>query len=224
VADVVAVGSPVLRVAVLVGNEVLRRGLEVMLKEMSTVDLAPRLGSVEDCRTRLRTERFDVLLVSAFDADVLAGLRDQVAAAGTRVLMLVDESAPGDVGRYARLGVDGFLSQQELHAPALREALDRCAAGQVPMPASIARALLAGADQPAPHGRLRPAALTGRETQTLHLLAEGLSNGQIARRLGISGHGAKRLVAGVLLKLGAPNRTAAVVTAIRTGLVDCPPA
>lgn len=62
--------------------------------------------------------------------------------------------------------------------------------------------------------------LTGREDEVVRLLAQGLSNKQIARRLGISSHGVKRIVASLLLKLGAPNRTAAVVTALQTGLIS----
>ncbi len=61
--------------------------------------------------------------------------------------------------------------------------------------------------------------LTAREKQTMALLVKGMSNKQIARGLGISTHGAKRLVTAILLKLGVPNRTAAVVQAISSGLV-----
>jgi DNA-binding CsgD family transcriptional regulator len=47
-----------------------------------------------------------------------------------------------------------------------------------------------------------------------------MSNKQIARRLQISSHGAKRIVASLLMKLDSPNRTMAVVTAINSGLVQ----
>jgi two-component system nitrate/nitrite response regulator NarL len=69
-------------------------------------------------------------------------------------------------------------------------------------------------------GNLRPVSLTARENETLALLAEGLSNKQIARRLRISEHGVKRLVGSLLLKLGSPNRTTAVVTAMKFGIID----
>jgi DNA-binding CsgD family transcriptional regulator len=62
--------------------------------------------------------------------------------------------------------------------------------------------------------------LTDREKETLGLLVEGLSNKQIARRLRISSHGAKRLVASLMAKLDAPNRTTAVVKSIRMGLIQ----
>jgi DNA-binding NarL/FixJ family response regulator len=212
-------GRATLRVAVLIGNEVLRRGLEAIVKGLSTVDLVRRFGAAGELRAYLPAERFDVLLVSEYEAPELAALRESLAAGGTRVLMLVTAPTPEQLRGYATAGVDGFLSQPELGAETLHDALDRCAAGQVPMPASLARALLAAA---VPMNGRRPPALTARETQALALLAEGLSNGQIGRRLGISSHGAKRLVASIMIKLGSANRTTAVVTAIRAGLVEFP--
>jgi two-component system, NarL family, nitrate/nitrite response regulator NarL len=207
--------DPALRVAILVGNEVLRRGLEAIVTGLSTVDTVRRL----DATGQLDAERFDVLLVSEYEADRLDGLREALAVRGTKVLMLITDPAAEDLREYGRMGVDGFLYQQELDADSLRDALARCAAGQVPMPAAVARALLTSVgSRQARVGR--PPALTAREMQALRLLAEGLSNGQIGRRLGISSHGAKRLVASIMIKLGSPNRTTAVVTAIRAGLVD----
>lgn len=66
--------------------------------------------------------------------------------------------------------------------------------------------------------------LTPRERQALKLLADGLSNKQIARRLGISEHGAKRHVGNVLAKLNCPNRTVAVTVALNHGLLAEEPA
>jgi len=74
----------------------------------------------------------------------------------------------------------------------------------------------------APPTRSRPVSLTSREVEALTLLVKGMSNKQIARRLAISGHGAKRLVASILLKLDSPNRTTAAVAAIKAGIIDCP--
>jgi DNA-binding CsgD family transcriptional regulator len=67
----------------------------------------------------------------------------------------------------------------------------------------------------------RPAVrLTPREQQVLVLMVEGLSNKQIGRRLDISFHGAKRLVASILAKLDSPTRTVAVARALREGLYE----
>jgi two-component system, NarL family, nitrate/nitrite response regulator NarL len=61
--------------------------------------------------------------------------------------------------------------------------------------------------------------LTPREHEVLRLLAEGLSNRQLARRLGISEHTAKFHVNAILEKLDASSRTEAVVQAARLGLL-----
>ncbi len=61
--------------------------------------------------------------------------------------------------------------------------------------------------------------LTPRELEVLQLLAEGLPNKAIARRLGISDHTAKFHVNSILSKLGAQSRTEAVVRATRLGLI-----
>lgn len=62
-------------------------------------------------------------------------------------------------------------------------------------------------------------ALTPRELQVLHLLAEGLSNKQIAKRLEISEHTAKFHLAAILSKLGVESRTEAAVRAVQLGLL-----
>lgn len=62
-------------------------------------------------------------------------------------------------------------------------------------------------------------ALTPREFQVLHLLSEGLSNKQIAKRLEVSEHTAKFHVATILSKLGVESRTEAVVRAAQLGLI-----
>ncbi len=145
---------------------------------------------------------------------VAAELRRQL-----KLLVVVDAPSDDDLALLTTLAPDGILNYQELTLQSLQEAIYRIAAGELPMPASITRRLLARAGGPVTP-RTRAAGLTARETATLSLLADGLSNKQIAKRLKVSEHGAKRLVTGVLLKLGAPNRTTAVVTAIRTGLID----
>lgn len=70
-------------------------------------------------------------------------------------------------------------------------------------------------DEPVASGPLTP-----REHEVLILLGEGLSNRRIARRLGVSEHTAKFHVAEVLARLGARNRTDAVVRAARQGLLS----
>ncbi|MBZ9890523.1 helix-turn-helix transcriptional regulator [Mesorhizobium sp. BR1-1-3] len=73
-------------------------------------------------------------------------------------------------------------------------------------------------DEASDEHAVRPS-LSPREAEVLALLAEGAPNKVIARRLNISVHTAKFHVAAILIKLGAANRTDAIATAMRQGLV-----
>ena len=66
--------------------------------------------------------------------------------------------------------------------------------------------------------------VTPREREVLTLLAEGLTNRQIAERLVVSEHTVHRHVTNTLRKLDLPSRAAAAAHAVRAGLVDQPPA
>jgi len=206
-------------VAILVRNEVLRRGIDAVLRSLPIVDTVRQCATSAAAAELFRSDQVDLLIVAAADAGWLETVRRPNAIAGTRVLLLVDESASNPLG-YAAAGVDGFLAQQDLSAQTLCDALRRCRRGELPMPPALARALLAArADAPAPGRRMRAGTLTSREIEALTLLVKGLSNKQIARRLEISSHGAKRLVASIMVKLDSPNRTTAAVNAIKAGLV-----
>jgi DNA-binding NarL/FixJ family response regulator len=65
----------------------------------------------------------------------------------------------------------------------------------------------------------RPSGLTARQMQVLKLVADGLENKQIAAALGLQNRTVESHVAAVIAAIGAANRTAAAVTAVRRGWV-----
>src|SRR5262249_22163099 len=72
---------------------------------------------------------------------------------------------------------------------------------------------------PAAHLARPREALTPREVKVLAMVAEGLSNKTIARRLGISEHTVKFHVSSIFAKLGVSSRTEAVTLGVRRGLI-----
>jgi DNA-binding CsgD family transcriptional regulator len=72
------------------------------------------------------------------------------------------------------------------------------------------------------HGRSPLPGVTPREREVLRLLADGLTNRQIAERLVVSEHTIHRHVTNILRKLGLPSRTAVAAYAVRTGLLEPP--
>ena len=156
-----------------------------------------------------------VLVVVAL-AELGGGEVEAIAASGVSVLLVVDDVAGVDLGRVTGVRSAGVVDGRDCDAAALGRCLAQIREGQVPLPPQLARRLLAPGrhkQDPSPAPRLTP-----REHQALVLLVEGLSNKQIARRLTISEHGAKRLVGNIMAKLDAPNRTCAVTRALRQGL------
>jgi DNA-binding NarL/FixJ family response regulator len=136
------------------------------------------------------------------------------------VLALVTSSESAEIA--LRAGARGALSRSApLHA--IAPAALAVAAGHWVLGDEFAAALLAPASDPAPAvasaAPLAATLLSPREHEVLSLLSEGLSNRDIAGRLGISHHTSKFHVNAILDKLGATTRTEAVVLAARSGLL-----
>jgi DNA-binding NarL/FixJ family response regulator len=118
-------------------------------------------------------------------------------------------------------GATGFLLK-EVTAERLFDAVRVVAAGEALLAPTVTRRLIGEFARLRRGPVQRPArldALTARETEVLRLIAEGLSNPEIAERLVLSEETVKTHVSRLLSKLGLRNRTQAVVTAYEAGLV-----
>lgn len=140
----------------------------------------------------------------------LAGLSD----VGVPVLALLNDET--EAARVLSAGAQGILLRED-EPQTLSVAVRALAQGLMVLEPRLS-SLLAF---PQPQGEIKPLgeALTPRELQVLHLLAEGLSNKQIAKRLEVSEHTAKFHVAAILSKLGVESRTEAAVRAVQLGLL-----
>ncbi|MFE2757725.1 LuxR C-terminal-related transcriptional regulator [Actinosynnema sp. NPDC059335] len=210
-------------IKVLIGirNELARYGLERLLATLPRVGRLDVRNSPEEALRELRGGAFDVVVVALGELDQPLATDDARSAA--RRLVIMGGLGPEDILRAADVGGHGFLSLPEINAVTLDETLRRMVGGEVPMPVKMANSLLAEVRGGARTGVVPfPASLTPREQQVLSLLVLGLTNKQIARKLRISSHGVKRLVANILAKLNTPNRTLAVAKALRDGWAPVP--
>ncbi len=146
-------------------------------------------------------ERARALLEDAIDGFERSRAPFEAATARLELATsLVALGHPEDAAREAELARDGLLT---LGASVAAER------------AAATLAALGRAHLPLPE-------LTRREREVLCLLAEGLTNREIAERLVISEHTVHRHVANILRKLELPSRTAAAARAVRSGLLELP--
>jgi DNA-binding NarL/FixJ family response regulator len=144
---------------------------------------------------------------------VLAELPD------TRVVVLTTFDLDEYVFDALRAGASGFLLK-DTPPDELIHALEVVSAGDALLSPSVTRRLIEEfATQPVPSHDSRVSRLTTRERDVLTLVAEGLSNAEVASRLYLGESTVKTHLSGVLSKLGLRDRVQAVVLAYETGLV-----
>ncbi|MFF5212615.1 response regulator [Streptosporangium sp. NPDC000396] len=147
-----------------------------------------------------------------------ARIREETSA---KVLILTMFDLDEYVYGALRAGAGGFLLK-DVRRDELAEAVRTVAAGEALLAPTATRRLiehLVGSGHPVPHLAARLGELTVRETDTLRLVARGLSNAEIAAELFVSEHTVKTHVSNLLTKLGMRDRAQAVVFAYESGLV-----
>ncbi|MEH6377702.1 response regulator transcription factor [Streptomyces sp. KLMMK] len=117
-----------------------------------------------------------------------------------------------------RAGADGFLLKRA--APAeIVQAVRTVAAGDSLLFPAVLRTIAAGRGNERARAAMEKAALTAREAEVLRQMARGLSNAEIAATLLLGSETVKTHVSAVLAKLGARDRTQAVIAAYESGFV-----
>ena len=151
---------------------------------------------------------------------VLDGIEATRQLAGdTRVLVLTTFDLDDVVFGAIRAGASGFVLKS---APAddLVRAIRVVAGGEALLSPSITRRLIEDyARRPAEGDPVGLDDLTPRELEVLQLVAQGLSNGEIAAQLVLGAATVKSHVASILAKLGVRDRVQAVVAAYESGFV-----
>jgi len=220
----VSTAAPGVRIVIADDHDVVRSGFASLL------DTQPDFTVVGTARDGLEAVRIgrelspDVVLMDVRmpGIDGIEATRQLTGpGVGLRILILTTFDLDDYVYEALRAGASGFLLK-DVTAEELFHAVRVIAAGDALLAPGITRRLIGEFAQ---RSDRRPAAardladLTPRETEVLQLIAEGLSNSEIADRLIVTEETVKTHVSRILGKLGLRDRTQAVVLAYETGLV-----
>jgi DNA-binding NarL/FixJ family response regulator len=219
----------VIRVAVADDQALVRLGLRVLLETEDDLQLVGEAADGRQALALIREARPDVVLLDVRMPvmDGLEALRTIAAEpdlAGTRVVVLTTFELDEYVFEALRAGASGFLIKDSEPADILR-AIRVVAAGESLLSPAVTRRVIAEfAGRPAPALSRGPSLdpLTEREREVVALVAEGLSNDEIAERLVVSPATVRTHVGRAMAKLDARDRAQLVVFAFQSGLAAPP--
>lgn len=198
------------RVLVVDDHQMVRAGLVTLLSASEDVTVVGEAADGSEAVTVATSLEPDVVLMD-LSMPVLDGVeatRQLVASVpGVRVVVLTSFSDRARVNDALAAGAIGYLLK-DCEPPELLAAIRAAAAGHVPLDPRVAGALL-----PSPSTGRPQDALSTRELEVLHLVAEGRANKQIARELGISERTVKAHLGRVFRQLGVADRTSAALWA-----------
>ncbi|MFF7250854.1 response regulator [Embleya sp. NPDC008237] len=214
-----------IRVLIADDQMMVREGFSVLLGAQPGIDVVGEAVHGRDAVEQVAVLRPDVVLMDVRMPvlDGLAATREITADPDgtTRVLVLTTFDLDEYVYEALRAGASGFLLK-DASALQLAHAVRVVAAGEALLAPTVTRRLIAefarlGPATGGPRGRVEQ--LTERETEVLSLIAQGLSNAEIAVRLVVSEQTVKTHVSRLLAKLNLRDRTQAAVFAYENGVV-----
>jgi DNA-binding NarL/FixJ family response regulator len=207
-----------IRVLVVDDEELVRTGLRMILDAEEDIGVVGDAVDGVDALAQVAELAPDVVLMDIRmpRMDGLAATRRITEGSGAKVVVLTTFDLDEHVYAALAAGASGFLLK-DVPASQLVHAIRVAHAGDALLAPSVTRRLIARFAQGQPRPNL-PVDLTARETEVLQLMAEGLSNAEIAQRLFVGDATVKTHVARVLAKLGVRDRVQAVVLAHRSGL------
>ena len=204
-------------ITVLIADDhpVVRQGLQVLLSVQDDIEVVGEAADGGQALALAAQLDPDVILLDLKlpVMDGIAVLRElRGSGLRTRALVLTSAADRGLVPLAVQAGAAGFL-YKDVDPEALIRALRSVHDGNTLLAPEAAGSLLRpGTADPAVRGI---GALTGREREVLAQIADGRSNREIARRLGVSEKTVKTHVSSVLAKLGVADRTQAALLAVR---------
>ncbi|MBV8079274.1 MAG: response regulator transcription factor [Actinobacteria bacterium] len=195
-------------------HEVVREGLRLTLSRAPHIRIVGEAGdgaSAIELALRRRPDVvvMDVRMPEMDGLEATRSLTDQ--APDMKVLIFTAYSERSLLSRAFDSGATGYILKEAPHET-LVKAIEKVASGEAYVDPALMPAFLAGKDQ--------TEMLTAREREILQLLADGMSNNDVAEKLFISQETVKSHVRHILTKLEADTRTHAVAIALRDAIID----
>jgi two-component system, NarL family, response regulator YdfI len=226
----------VIRVLVIASSVVMQAGLEALLVTSPEIDIVgsvtrPNALTQQTLIQQMERSQPDVVLWEWDDAEngTLPVLLTNMAHEGLGseglnrvvtppIVVVVDDWQQPAIAAILNAGVRGILPS-DATATEIVGAIAAAANGLTVIHPDLSQALLSSLPPPRAVSTAPSEALTNREVEVLSMLAEGLGNKAIARRLNISEHTVKFHIGSIFSKLNASSRTEAVILGARQGLI-----
>ena len=208
------------RVLIVDDDDLMRVGLRGVLASDAGIEVAGEARDGRDAIYRARLTQPDVVLMDVRmpDLDGIAATRELLAAfPDVRVVILTTFEQDDYIFEALAAGASGFLLKRTSPEDLIAAVHTIAGGDSLLSPSVTSRVIERMADQPRPDDALLTE-LTPREREVLALLAQGLSNAEIAGALIIEESTAKTHVKRVLTKIGVRDRVHAVIFAYESGL------
>ena len=213
-----------IRVLICDDHALFRRGLVMVLESEDGIEVVAEAEDGEDAIAKAAETAPDVILMDVrmpkmSGIDATRAIADVVPAA--KILMLTVSDEEEDLYEAVKAGATGYLLK-EISIEEVANAIRAVITGQSLISPSMASKLLSEFNNLAKAAQQKVMApkLTDRELQVLKLVAQGLSNREVAEQLFISENTVKNHVRNILEKLHLHSRMEAVVYAVREKLLD----
>jgi len=206
-------------------HAVVRSGLRAVLEDEEGLEVVGDAANARESLVKAQALRPDVVLMDirmegdddASGIDACREIRSELP--GTQVIMFTSYGERESVLASIMAGATGFLTKNVSHAR-LVEAIRAVGRGQSLLDASVTRDVI---ERLAELGRAAPEPvdlLSDREKEILLLVAQGLTNKEIAAKLFLSPYTARNHVIRILDKLGLSRRSEAAAQAVKLGLLE----